>query len=321
MEEFCENPCESCPRNRGIVVGAVVFLISVILFALSWDTVEPTQYGLVQNLITGYVELDPDEVYEGGRHFIWLRHQFLKFPRNRVNLEFSYDGGDRRPIPARTGPDPDDPDSGGQPIELAVSFQYVLRKRAVPVIYEKFGGLWDASYMRFAQQAITNEAQSHTPRAFWTERSMIEQRLLRAVNKTLLKEGFASVVELQLLKVNFNADYEKTITNIQLQEQLKVTKGYQLDVTRVMKEVDILESETKADIARINAEAARAANVLINEAEAQAIRLEQTTKAHWYAELKKTLKWTNDDFLKYIKIKSLDKQQSDNMVVGVSALG
>ena len=78
---------------------------------------------------------------------------------------------------------------------------------------------------------------------------------------------------------------------------------------------------TAAEIARINAEAGRQANVMINEAEAKAIRLEQTTKATWYAKLKDELKWSNDDFLKYIKIKSLDKQQSDNMVVGVEALG
>ena len=86
-------------------------------------------------------------------------------------------------------------------------------------------------------------------------------------------------------------------------------------------QVDILQSETQAEIARINAEANRMANVLINEAEASAIRLEQTTKASWYAKLKDTLGWTNTDFLKYIKIKSLDKQQSDTMVVGVEALG
>lgn len=53
----------------------------------------------------------------------------------------------------------------------------------------------------------------------------------------------------------------------------------------------------------------------------QAIKLEQTTKAFWYAQLKETLGWTNDDFIKYIKIKSLGAQQSDHMVIGVDALG
>ena len=46
------------------------------------------------------------------------------FPRNLRSLDFSADGGRRPPIPARTGPDPDDKESGGQPVTLSVSFQY-----------------------------------------------------------------------------------------------------------------------------------------------------------------------------------------------------
>jgi hypothetical protein len=48
-----------------------------------------------------------------------------------------------------------------------------------------------------------------------------------------------------------------------------VTKSYQLNVTRVLKEVDILASETQATIARINAQAQREANVIVNSAAAQ----------------------------------------------------
>ena len=56
-------------------------------------------------------------------------------------------------------------------------------------------------------------------------------------------------------QVDFKENYEETITNIQLQEQLKVTKNYALDVTRVLKEVDILQSQTEAEVALIAASA------------------------------------------------------------------
>ena len=65
--------------------------------------------------------------------------------------------------------------------------------------------------------------------------------MLKQVNQTIFHQGFAIVKSLQLLKVDFKQNYEETITNIQLQEQLKVTKNYALDVTRVLKEVDILQ--------------------------------------------------------------------------------
>ena len=50
---------------------------------------------------------------------------------------------------------------------FSVAFQYQLREQKVPVVYQKYGMAWEASYMRFAQQAITNVAQSFTPKQFW----------------------------------------------------------------------------------------------------------------------------------------------------------
>lgn len=296
------------------------FIIFILLFAMSWDTLEPTEYGVVQNGLTGYVDLRPEAVYSGGRYFIWLFHFFLPFPRNLRHLDFDI-GGRRPPIPARTGPDPDDKESGGQPVTFSVSFQYKLQKHTVPAVYQTFGAAWEASYMRFAQQAITNVAQRFTPKEFWNSRKEIERAMLLQVNQSIYKQGFAIVPALQLLKVDFKSNYEETITNIQLQEQLKVTKNYALDVTRVLKEVDILQSETEAQIAVISATAKRQAAVLVNKAEAEALQLEQSTKATWYAKLKEQLGWSNAEFLQYVKIKSLAAQPADSMVVGVGAMG
>ena len=50
----------------------------------------------------------------------------------------------------------------------------------------------------------------------------MEQLLRYSVNETLFRQGYASVHDLQLMRVDFNSNYEDTITNIQLQEQLKV---------------------------------------------------------------------------------------------------
>ena len=222
---------------------------------------------------------------------------------------------------ARTGPDPDDKESGGQPVTFSVSFQYKLQKHTVPAVYQTFGAAWEASYMRFAQQAITNVAQRFTPKEFWNSRKEIERAMLLQVNQSIYKQGFAIVPALQLLKVDFKSNYEETITNIQLQEQLKVTKNYALDVTRVLKEVDILQSETEAQIAVIAATAKRQAAVLVNKAEADALQLEQSTKATWYARIKEQLGWSNAEFLQYVKIKSLAAQPADSMVVGVGAMG
>jgi len=316
----CLDGNESNARRRCACCGLGFFTVFIVLFAMSWDTLEPTEFGLVQNGFTGYVDLDPQNVYDGGRYFVWLRHYFLVFPSTRRNLDFDR-GGRRPPIPARTGPDPDDKESGGQPVTFSIAFQYQLQKTSVPAVYQTFGMAWEDSYMRFAQQAITNVAQSFTPKMFWADRRAIELAMLDAVNRSVFTNGQAVVKNLQLLAVTFKQNYEETITNIQLQEQLKVTKSYALDVTRVLKEVDILQSQTGAEVAVIGATAKREASIIVNQAEADALQLEQSTKAQWYAALKQRLGWTNAEFLQYVKIKSLSSQPSDSMVVGVSAMG
>merc|ERR1712054_486634 len=98
------------------------------------------------------------------------------------------------------------------------------------------------------QQSITNVAQKFTPKQFWDDRHGIELAMHRAVNESIWTQGYVEVVNLQLLTVGFKQNYENTITNIQLQEQLKVTKNYQLEVTRVLKQVVILQAETEAQI-------------------------------------------------------------------------
>ncbi len=86
MDDACDD-C-SCPggnscgpkQSCGIFAG----VIAIILFALGWDTIEPTEYGVVKNGITTSVDLS--YVYTGGRYCIWIPHAFITFPRHLVNL-------------------------------------------------------------------------------------------------------------------------------------------------------------------------------------------------------------------------------------------
>ena len=47
--------------------------------------------------------------------------------------------------------------------------------------------------------------------------------------------------------------------------QFKLTSEYQQDVTRVIKDIDVLTSETQAQITSINANAAAQGALLVNE--------------------------------------------------------
>ena len=73
-------------------------------------------------------------------------------------------------------------------------------------------------------------------------------------------------------------------------------------MTRVEKEVDLIQSETDALVVEIDADAARGRAVIEGEANAKALQREQETKAYMYQQLKEHLGWTSQQFLQYIKV-------------------
>jgi len=315
-----DGVADHCKQHRsgyGCLSGTLA-LVLVIVIPISLDIIHPTEYGLKKNGFTGAVDLS--NVYGNGRYFIGPAFEFLRFPAQRMTLSYGTGESDNQGmILARTGPGENDEDSGGQPLSLTISFQYLLNKEDVPTIYETFGMKWESSYLRFAQQAITNVAQGYTPSSFWKRRADIEANMLRDVNHTLSTQGHATVVKLQLQRLFFQSSYEQTITNIQLQEQLKVTKQYQLEATRVEKEVDILRAETTASVTRINAEGARASNVITNEAKADSLQREQKVSGDMYAMLRAHMNWTSTQFLQYVKMKALNAQPTSKVLVGVDS--
>jgi len=215
----------------------------------------------------------------------------------------------------------DDQDSGGQPVKLGLSFQYKLTPERIPEVYRKFGMQWETSYMRFAQQAVTNVAQEFTPKSFWEQRGAVEKECFRAVSNTLKENGYASIEHLQLMAISFESSYEQTITDIQLQEQLRVTKEFELQAKQVEKEIDLLESMTAARVEKINAEADREKTVIVNEARAEALYTVQATKALMYKEMREHLNWTQSHFLEYVKFKALHGQSGSKIKLGVEATG
>ena len=67
-----------------LIVGVLV--IFLIILAVCWDKVEPTEYGLIYSSISKKV--DPRYTYEGGRYLLFFTNSFVTFPKTVVNIEF-----------------------------------------------------------------------------------------------------------------------------------------------------------------------------------------------------------------------------------------
>merc|ERR1711939_269267 len=303
----CCGPCGECYESNKLCVWVcvgILLLITLILFACSFDVVKPTQYGILQNGWSGTVYMN--DVYSPGRYFVWLRNFFITFPAYAVNVEFSVSShANAPPVPARTGKDLNDPDSGGQPVTLSFSFQYQFNKDDVGKVYKEFGDQYEARYLLFARMAVSDVAQKYTRDKFATLQAMLK------------KNGRCEVTQFQLLQVDFPVKYEKMITDIQLRVQYKLTSEYQQKVTNVLKDIDVLTAETEASIASINAGAAAKSALLVNEAKTNGFYVQQSAKAESYAELKTMLSLTSQEVLDYVKVRSLTGQgRTSQTVVG-----
>ena len=89
--------------------------------------------------------------------------------------------------------------------------------------------------------------------------------------------GFAQVKSVQVLAIDFLPQFEETIVAIQEAVQMRTTQEYRMDVIEVLKDIDVMNSQTNATITAILAQAQAEAMVLFGNA--SAIGLLQTQAA------------------------------------------
>eukprot|EP00470_Lotharella_oceanica_P000229 CAMPEP_0170171732 /NCGR_PEP_ID=MMETSP0040_2-20121228/4891_1 /TAXON_ID=641309 /ORGANISM="Lotharella oceanica, Strain CCMP622" /LENGTH=288 /DNA_ID=CAMNT_0010411949 /DNA_START=141 /DNA_END=1010 /DNA_ORIENTATION=- len=282
----------------------------------SISTVGPTEYGVLFNRVTGSVYHNYPK--GPGLYFITPILGFYHFPAYNRTLELSSRSyAEGPPIECRTGPDENDPDSGGQPVSLHVSFVFRIRKKDISKIYQSFALVYEQRLVMFARQSISDIVQHFDPTLFWQDREKATSEMEKALKHDLWKDGFVEVHSLQLLRVEFNPKYEATIIGIQLATQSRTTSQYRQQVVRVLKEIDILAAQSNATVTKIGADAEAKARILTNNATMLGFTLTQEAKALGYRMFYDKLGWRQPEVLKYIQIQSIAQHKADHLTVGI----
>jgi len=301
----------------GYFCGAILFVTGVLLFSLSWATIEPTEYGLVHNSLTGYVTTD--QTWTSGRYLIGPTKEFIKFPATQVMLEFS-DRSETPPVEARTGSDINDPDSGGQPVRLSLSILYQLKPDDLGRIYTDFSTQYESRYVQFVRQAVSDVSQRFSPQTFWQDRGELTREMLKAIHDLVSKEGGADVLSLQLISADFSRKFEDSLVSIQLATQARTTQEYQKQVVKAKKDIDILRSQIQSEITVVSANAAAARTLVLNNASAAGFHLTQNSKAANYRLMQEELGLTNEQLMDYLRVKSVRTHNSQKLVVGLPGI-
>jgi hypothetical protein len=120
-------------------------VVFIILFAISWGSVDPLYYGLKCNHITK--QCDQSNVYSSGRYFIGPISYFIPFPAYFRNMEFSSSRyADSQPLKTRT--------KEGVALSLHISFQYSLIKDEIPQLYKIANTEYEQSFQRIARNIL-----------------------------------------------------------------------------------------------------------------------------------------------------------------------
>jgi len=184
-----------------ICCGGCCLFIIIILLAFSWDTVEPTEWGLKYNTLTK--NIDEKTVYDGGRYFVFLFNSFITFPRVMKTIEFSARyGANSGPLRTRT--------QEGLALGLHISFQYELIPSKIPNLYQLANTAYEGTFIRIARDTILQEAGSYEAPKYWEERTTIGMSMKKTLDQEL-QSAYARCVYLQLLEIELPTSYEDSI--------------------------------------------------------------------------------------------------------------
>ncbi|KAL4464106.1 hypothetical protein ABPG74_006043 [Tetrahymena malaccensis] len=287
-------------------IFAVVLFI-IILF-ISWDTVEVVHYGLLCNSVSK--ACSQKSVYSAGRHWVWPTYYFIYFPSNLLTIEFSDSMNANPPLRTRT--------AEGLSLELFLSFEYQLIKEEIPELYSMNNLEYERTFIRIARDTIVQIASTFEANEYWTKRPSVTQAMKDELTIEL-KKAHANCVFFQLLRIDLPDSYEMSIVNTQIEMQNKRTKQFEQEATKIMKEIEVLRSETEKDIKTINAEAQSESYQILKNSEAKANQyvLEAEIDSFSDAANQNNLDLDDDELNDYIYYTSLIKKKNAKILVGM----
>jgi len=270
--------------------GGVVFLAAVIMLACCWDTVEPTEYGIIYNTLTK--KLSGNSTYEGGRYFVGLTAKFITFPSVYISMEFSEnEGAAYPPLVTRT--------KEGLDLTLSISFQAELVRDEIPDLYYLTNGYYENTFSKVAKDIIFQVAGQFEAQSYWLRRQAIADEIRVQLNAGM-RSAHATIPQIQVLKIVLPSSYEQSIVDTQVEVQKRTTKEYERQATLIRESINIDISEANREIQVINATAkARAYEINQN---AVATQLEKTISIETdiYQQTSQKLNFTNSELNQYI---------------------
>lgn len=180
LTSFLFSP-PSAVACRGGCCGCLT-LTTIIMFAMSWSSLDFQEYGLDYN---GWRQTVTTSAAGSGRYFLGVGHEFLVFPKVYQTIEYSE-------MADTTGPAVQSRTKDGVEVILSVSFQYQLLQENIHDLFQAYGIEMDGTvdeeegeeepYKRvFSYVARDSEYTPQSPPQLDSQRCSLERLLCDSV--------------------------------------------------------------------------------------------------------------------------------------------
>jgi len=285
--------------NQAVLVPVLVVAAAtlVVLFFLSFDSLEYQEYGLNYSRISETVEKKP---YTSGRYYLGIANHFIKFPRMVNSVLFTDDNDNTRQGPALQSRTKD-----GLNVRLEVSFQYRLQFDKVYDLYKTLGQDYEPTFLRMAIEQLATAATDHSAHFFFTNRTSIGAVMHDRLTKHFEERGFSEVPFFQLRTVHLPAEFEEAIRETQVKQQDIQIATLEQKTKTVTFKTKVLQAEQNVKVMVNEAEAEASSIQASNRAYCQQFQVTQDLQTSALVELARSAGWSSQQLLEYMRIRAL----------------
>jgi len=282
----------------------IVLIISIILIAVSFQTVELNTVGL--NINHNLVTVDSSQVYAPGRYFVGLGHGFLSFPTSVQESQ--------QDITCRS--------LDGMTITLTFSYQWQLNNDITSIfnLWSKFSDdmtSYQTAFDKVASETVRNVAAQYSSIQFFFNRSEITTTMGSQMGSALDTLG-ATVPSFQLLNFELPQAFSDALTSTQNVRSMVTRVLTQQQQAAIQASQSVATAQQDASIVIVNAQAQAQSYLLQKQAERNATLLTFDAARQSYGNLKALLNLSSDELLAIIWLDALEAGNAAQ-VVGVPA--
>jgi len=291
-------------------------LVCIIVFAISWSSLDFQEYGLDYNSWRHTVSTT---AVGSGRYFLGVGHRFLVFPKVYQTIEYS-------PVPDATAGPVQSRTKDGVEVILSVSFQYQLKQENIYDLFELYGlemdGLDDDEeepYKRVfsyvARDILTDVSTEYNAFEFFSNRTNIGDRMWRELRSVYERDYFATVVFFQLKDVDLPDQFEHAIQDAEVSRQYQQRAREIQTKAEIEAQTSVIQAQYSAQIMRQEAGAQANATLLQNHYDIAAFNFTQRNRLASYKAMYQQLGWSNpSQLIDYIQISAASANTEDSII-------